>query len=427
MYNDALSHGLWEQTAPPAPATKRLEGALVCRVAIVGGGYTGLSAALHLAEAGVDVVLLEAVEIGFGGSGRNVGLVNAGLWVMPDELPKMLGEHYGERLLTMLGDAPDVVFELIRRHRIDCEPEQAGTLHCGVGQSGLHQLQERARQWTVRGAPVTLLNAAETAAKVGSSAFSASLLDRRAGTIQPLGYARGLAAAAIGAGARIHTSSRVLKAEEHGTRWRLSTENGSVTADHVIVATNAYTEAPWPQLREELVHLPYFNFATPPLSRELCEKILPERQGAWDTKQILTSFRWDRQRRLVFGSVGALDGSGLAVHRGWAKRAIGRIFPELAGTGFETCWYGQIGMTVDHLPRFHLLARNVIGFSGYNGRGIGPGTVFGRVLARHIMGEVPLEELPLPVTEATRWKFRSLREQFYKRGAEAMHLLRSHM
>lgn len=117
MYNDPRSHGLWEKTAPQPPATPALQGEAVANVVIVGGGFTGQSAALHLAEKGMDVVLLEAREIGFGGAGRNVGLINGGMWVMPRELPGVLGETYGERLLSLLGDAPLLVRELVEKTR----------------------------------------------------------------------------------------------------------------------------------------------------------------------------------------------------------------------------------------------------------------------------------------------------------------------
>ena len=118
MKNDPRSHGLWERSAPPAPPTTSLSGDLIADVVVIGAGFTGLSAALHLAEAGASVVVLEGVEIGFGGSGRNVGLVNAGMWVMPDDLPGELGEVYGIRLLHLLGDAPSLVFELVEKHAI---------------------------------------------------------------------------------------------------------------------------------------------------------------------------------------------------------------------------------------------------------------------------------------------------------------------
>ena len=279
MNGDPLTHGLWEKTAPPAPPTVRLEGDVECDVAIVGAGFTGLSAALHAAEGGATAVVLDGAEIGFGGSGRNVGLVNAGMWVMPDELPRVLGEKHGDALLKLLGDAPRAVFDLVDKHRIACEAERSGTLHCAVGARGLAELEQRERQWRARGAPVRLLGKAEAAAKIGTNAYAGALLDQRAGTIQPLAYARGLAAAAIAAGARIFSSSPVVDCAADGDRWIVRTPHGAARARWVIVATNAYTDTPWAELRAELTHLPYFNFATVPLDAAARRAILPERQG----------------------------------------------------------------------------------------------------------------------------------------------------
>jgi glycine/D-amino acid oxidase-like deaminating enzyme len=423
MLNNARSHGLWELTAPPAPETAELRGSIKVDTAIVGGGYTGLSAALHLAEGGANVALLEAVEIGFGGAGRNVGLVNAGMWVMPDRLADMLGDDHGERLLGLLGDAPKLVFDLIDRHRIACEVERAGTLHCAVGLKGLKELEARAAQWSRRGAPVELLNARDTEAKVGSSAYAGSLWDRRAGTIQPLAYARGLAGAALNAGAKIFTRSAVTSAGRIDGKWKLQTAAGHVIADRVIVATDAYATGPWSEVRTEQIHLPYFNFATEPLSANIRASILPERQGAWDTNEVLSSFRFDRAGRLVFGSFGALRGTGAAVHRSWAKRALKKLFPQIGEVRFEAEWYGLIGMTDDHLPRFHKLAENVTGFSGYNGRGIAPGTTFGRLLALHALGQLDEKDLPLPASAPTKPSFRSAKAAYYEVGSQLLHLI----
>ncbi|SFJ84810.1 NAD(P)/FAD-dependent oxidoreductase [Bradyrhizobium sp. cf659] len=427
MLDNARSHGLWELTAPPAPETSGLNGSIRVDAAVVGGGYTGLSAALHLAEAGANVALLEAVEIGFGGAGRNVGLVNAGMWVMPDVLGDVLGGDYGERLLALLGDAPKLVFDLIERHRIECEVERAGTLHCAVGLKGLRELEQRVAQWSRRGAPVELLNAADTATKIGSSAYAGSLWDRRAGTIQPLAYARGLACAALNAGAKIFTRSAVTSAEQIDGKWKLHTAGGHVIADRVIVATDAYATGPWSEVRTEQIHLPYFNFATQPLSDNVRASILPERQGAWDTNEVLSSFRFDRAGRLVFGSCGALRGTGAAVHRSWARRALKKLFPQIGDVRFEAEWYGLIGMTDDHLPRFHKLAENVFGFSGYNGRGIAPGTTFGRLLALYALGQLDEKDLPLPASSPIKPNFRSARTALYEVGAQFVHLIEARL
>jgi len=421
MLNDPRSHGLWERTAPQPPVTIPLQGSVEADVVIVGGGYTGISSGLHLAEAGTRVVLLEAKEIGFGGAGRNVGLINAGMWVMPDDLPGVLGPVYGERLLDMLGNAPRLVMELIDKHSIACELERNGTLHCAVGADGLKEIRDRAEQWGKRGAPVTLLDAAETARRVGSDAYAGALLDMRAGTLQPLAYARGLAHAAVNAGVALHTASPVVATERKGGKWVVKTEKGSVTADWIIVATDAYSIGPWEAVRNEQVHLPYFNFATTPLGDNLRKSILPGREGVWDTKEILSSFRMDQAGRLVFGSVGALRNTGAAVHKGWAKRSLRKLFPQIGEVEFECEWYGKIGMTDNALPRFHKFAENVVGFSGYNGRGIAPGTVFGRTLAQHILGRISEAELPLPLTDPREPGFRAIKEMWYEAGAQVAH------
>jgi len=421
MLNDPRSHGLWEKTAPAAPRTSPLAGDLTADVAIVGGGYTGISAALHLAEKGVKVVLLEATEIGFGGAGRNVGLINGGMWVMPSEIPGVLGPIYGERLLDLLGNAPLLVRELVEKHGIDCEIEKNGTLHCAVGKSGLDEITERCRQWAERGADVRILSAEETARRTGTTAYAGSLLDMRAGTLQPLAYVRGLAKAAIAAGATIHTGSAAVSTERTGDRWIVRTKGGSVSADWIIVASEFYSTGPWEAVRNEQVLLPYFNFATAPLPKELLKTILPGREGCWDTREVLSSFRMDRAGRLVFGSVGALRNTGLSVHRAWAKRALKKLFPALAGVEFEAEWYGRIGMTSDALPRFHAFAPKVVGFSGYNGRGIAPGTVFGKTIARHVLGELSEADLPLPVTAIEEASLRTLKGAYYEAGAQIAH------
>ena len=421
MQNDPLSHGLWEMTAPPAPPTSPLKGDTRADVAVVGCGYTGLSTALHLAQAGARVVALEAVEIGFGGAGRNVGLVNAGMWLAPDDIVARLGADYGERLLSLLGGGPAAVYALVDKHGIDCELVRNGTLQCAVGRSGLAKIEERAEQWGKRGAPVRVLTQAETAKRIGVDIYAGALLDLRAGIIQPLAYARGLAGAAIAAGAVIHTRSPIGSAERTGKTWTLATDGGTVTADWIALATDAYGVGPWPQGRREQICVPYFNFATRPLSAELQAAILPGREGCWDTRLIMNSFRFDRAGRLLFGSIGALRGTGLAVHRAWTMRALKKTFPQVGEVTFEAQWYGMMGMTDNALPRFHRLGPNVVTFCGYNGRGIGTGAVFGRVLADHILGKLSEKDLPLPVTEPDAPALPALKEAYYEAGAQIAH------
>ncbi|PBB28781.1 FAD-binding oxidoreductase [Mesorhizobium sp. WSM3882] len=422
MLNDRRSHGLWERTAPPPPATEKLGDDLVADVAIVGAGYTGLSTALHLAERGLDAVVIEAAEIGFGAAGRSTGFVNAGLWVMPSALKETLGPLHGDRLLNLLRDSPHAVFEIVDKHNLQCELKRAGTIHCGADKKGVAEIAERARQWQALGAPVHILNAGETRAKTGTSAFPGGLLDLRAGTIQPLAYVRGLAGAAIAAGATVFTASPIEYIAQEARVWRLATQGGSVRAKWAVLSTNTYTSRILPVLRGEQLVLPVFHVATAPLSHSIRGTILPEGHGAWDTRTVLTAFRTDDAGRLIVGSIGALRGTGTVIHRNWARRRIRALFPQIGDVELGHEWYGRIGMTTNHLPRFHILGEKMIALTGFNGRGIAPGTVFGRELARHISGELPLDAMFLPVSPAQNAPFRAIREGYYELGAQIAHL-----
>ncbi len=422
MLGDPRSHGLWERTAPPAPPTEALGGDAVADVAIVGAGYTGCSTALHLAERGIDVAVLEAVEIGYGAAGRSSGLVNAGLWVMPSAMKEMLGPVYGERLLDLLTDSPRTVFEIIEQHDIQCELIRRGTIHCAAGATGVANIKERARQWQERGAPVRVLEADEMRAKTGTAAYPAGLLDLRAGTIQPLAYVRGLGQAAIGAGARVFTHSPVQEMGHDRGTWHLTTPGGSIHAKWVVLASDAYTSRIMPELRTEQVAVPIFQIATAPLGDNVRRSILPEGHGTWDTRTVPTGFRTDAAGRFIINSVGALRNTGLAVHRAWARRRLRSFFPQLGDAAFEHEWYGWIGTTGDHLPRLHAPAENMIALVGFNGRGIAPGTVLGRELARHVAGEVSLEEMFLPVAALRSAPLRQAREAYYEIGAQIAHM-----
>ncbi len=248
------------------------------------------------------------------------------------------------------------------------------------------------------------------------------MLDLRAGTIQPLAYVRGLGRAAITTGARVFTQSPVERIQREAGAWHLTTPGGSVRAKRVLLSTDTYTSHIMPELRGQQIVVPFFHIATTPLSDNIRRTILPEGRGAWDTNTVPSAFRTDDAGRLIIGSAGAIRGTGVAIHRAWAQRRIRKVFPQLGEVTFEHEWYGRIGLTNDHLPRLHAPAENMIALAGYNGRGIAPGSVFGRELARHIAGEVPLDGMFLPVTTARDASFRLVRERYYELGAQIAHL-----
>ncbi len=422
MSPSTITHGLWAKTAGKKPELPTISQDCIADTVIIGGGYTGLSAALHLAQAGKDVILLEANNIGYGGAGRNVGLVNAGLWLMPEDVIKIAGDRYGRQLIRVLGDSPDLVYGLIEKHNIDCEAVRNGTLHCADTKKGLNALEQREKQWKERGAPVRLLQREEAAAKTGTHQFYGALLDKRAGTVQPLSYAYGLAKAAVKAGATLYEKSPVISLDRKNTYWRVGTPTGSIIANSVIIAVQGYPEAAFASQKHNIVPFNYFQFATEPLSKDILETILPEHHGAWDTNLILSSYRLDAQGRLIVGSVGKVEGSAYDLHKSWAKRTIKTVFPQAGEVSLEYGWYGCIAMTTDHIPRFHVIDDNLAMVTCYNGRGIGPGTVFGKLLAEYMMGASE-DSIPLPVSTIKPVSFRRLRGLFYEAGARMYHLL----
>lgn len=402
---------LWDLTADEENLTPRMDGDITTDLAIVGGGFTGLSTSLHAAERGIDCHVLEARQIGYGGSGRNVGLVNAGLWLPPQDVRAQLGEARGAALIRMLGDAPEYVMSLIERHQIRCEATRTGTIHAAHSPSGYEDLARRTEEWHRLGAPVDLLNADEAAQKIGSTAFYGGLLDHRAGTINPMGYVRGLARAALAAGARISVGVTAQKLSRAGDRWIIDTDRGRVTARWVVLGTNAYTDDLWPGLRDTFTTIHYFQVSTVPLG-DRAAAVLPEGQGLWDTGKIMFSIRRDAFGRLILGSMGRAIGGDKGLSRRWAAQRIKTVFPHLAGVEIEKTWHGQIAMTPDHLPRIFRLADNLYTPIGYNGRGITPGTMFGKAMAELLSGGNE-DDLPLPVTGAEPVSSTGIRARFY--------------
>jgi len=403
---------LWDASSAEPDVTAPLAGDTTADVAIVGGGYTGLSTALHGAEKGLDCLVLESERIGHGGSGRNVGLVNAGVWHPPAAVRSALGPTYGPRFVERFGAAPDYVFSLIEQHQIRCEPARNGTIHAAHSQRAVKGLRARHAEWAKLGAPVDMLSADEVQAVSGSTAFVGGLHDHRAGTVNPMGYVRGLARAALGAGARIATGTPATGLKRDGECWLVETRHGTIRARTVILATNAYTDDLWPGLSQSFTVIPYFQLSTSPLG-SAADSILPRRQGLWDTAPIMTSLRKDQAGRLVIGSMGRVIGNARrGVSQRWAQNTLRRLYPHLGAIEFESAWHGSIALTPDHLPRIYQLHDNLYTPIGYNGRGITTGTVFGKAMAELLTGMAP-DELPLPLSNMAPVSAAPLRSGVY--------------
>ncbi|MDX5412458.1 MAG: FAD-binding oxidoreductase, partial [Rhodobacterales bacterium] len=409
---------LWRDSAKEVFEADVFTGETAVDLCILGGGFTGCSAALTAAQAGASVLLLEAETVGHGGSGRNVGLVNAGLWLPPQSVCDALGQAQGTRLNAALAAAPGRVYDLIETHDIACEPVRNGTLHCAHSARGFKDLQARFEQQQALGAPVTLLDAAAARARTGSEQVHGALHDARAGTIQPLAYARGLARAAVQHGARICEHSPVKAVSREGSDWFIKTPQGTVKAGKILIATNAYHQPVKGAEVPATTPVHYFQLATEPLGHNEGGQVLPGGEGCWDTGTVMTSFRKDQAGRVILGAMGNPDALGL--HEGWARRALKRLFPQVGDAPFQHFWSGRIAMTSDHIPKVMRVGDAGYAVFGYSGRGIGPGTVIGAAVAQALLtGDEA--HLPLDAVDGYAEAFTGAKGQFYELAARLVH------
>lgn len=400
-----LPPSLYAATARPAAGTPPLQADITAPVAIVGAGFAGLSTALHLAERGVRAVVIDAAEPGWGASGRNGGHVNPGLKQDPAAVLARFGAERGGRLLDFAYGAPDTTFDLIRRHQIQCDARQNGTLRAARTEARAKVVRQAAAECLARGMPVQLLDAAGAAQATGGEGYVCAMLDPRGGDVQPLDYARGLARAAIQAGAIVHGGTTALSLERAGEGWRLVTSGGTIRADRVLLATNGYTGDLWPGLRQTIVPVFSSIVASVPLPLAARDAILPGRSVLWENGRVTVYCRIDSAGRMVLGGrgpqrdlVGGPDALAYLIRLGEAR------WPALRGVEWAHAWNGQLAVTPDHWPHLHELAPGLLTYLGCNGRGVALATAMGAELARYLTGEAPVL-LPSPLQPIRMHRF----------------------
>jgi len=388
--NDPLSWHL-SALAGPAPNCPALDGDVRVDVAVVGAGFTGLAAALFLAEAGARPLVLEAGQVGNGGSGRAFGQVAPYTKHMPAAVEVALGAEAGERLNAAAGSGPDLVFSLAERYGMQASARRSGIMvaaHTPARVAGLARTVEDLQR---RGHPAHFLDQDETAAFVGSNLYYGAMYDERGGSINPLGYARGLARAALGAGATIHTETPVTALEQSRGRWQLHTPGGIVSAETVILATNAFTHGLWPGLGRTVIPMRAYQFISAPLTDNVLATILPKRQPLCDTRRLYSGVRVLEDGRLHVSLDGpAFDPDGRPFMAKLDRR-MHRLFPQLSELRWESGWAGWVDMTADQFPHLHRLAPGLLAGLGFSGRGIAMGTTMGRDLARLAAGTTATE------------------------------------
>ncbi|MGI4954796.1 MAG: NAD(P)/FAD-dependent oxidoreductase [Janthinobacterium lividum] len=402
-----LPPSLYAATARPAPDTPPLAGAVRTEVAVVGAGFTGLSTALHLAMRGVRAVVIDANEPGWGASGRNGGHVNPGLKEDPGAVLARFGEGPGGRLLDFAYGAPGATFDLIRQHQIRCDARQDGTLRAARTEAHAAGVRSAVAACLARGMPVRWLDAAAAAAASGGEGYVGAMLDPRGGNLQPLDYARGLARAAMQAGATVHGGTPALSLERAGQGWRLTTPGGMLSADQVVLATNGYTGDLWPGLRQTVVPVFSSIVASAPLPEPVRATILPGRPVLWENGRVTVYARIDAGGRMVLGGRGPQRDllAGPDALR-FLQRLGEQRWPGLRQAAWTHAWNGQLAVTADHYPHVHQLAPGLLTYLGCNGRGVALATVMGGELARRLLAEdaaLPLSP-PEPIRLHRFWR-----------------------
>ncbi len=386
---------------------------------VIGAGFMGLATALALADGGVDVTVIEAAEVGWGASGRNNGLLTAGLKRDPDEVRKLLGDEPAERLLRLSGAAPAEVARLVDTHDIDCDLRQDGWLQAAHSSRALPLIERRVRDWQALGADVKLVDRASVRDRLGTSFYAGAWYDPRGGSLNPLAFVRGLAHAATNTGIPLFPGTPALSIDRIDASWRVITPQGELRCDNVVACTNAYNDL-LPELRGTVMPLRTAQVASAPLRNETSRTILPGGESASDTQRLLTSFRLTADNRLIMGGGSATAGDENSRLFACLYQAARDLFPELGDIDWEYGWSGYLALTDDHLPQILRVDDGFFAGIGCNGRGIAMATVTGQAIAKLLLGE---NSSDVPVTKPRRITGFSLRRPGVAVGVVAKRLM----
>jgi len=382
VYPDSYYHA----TAEPLAEFSSLAGDITCDVCIIGAGYTGLSAALHLAENGYDVVVLDAHRIGWGASGRNGGQLASGQRVEQTDLEKMLGVDKARTLWKLGQDANALVKTLIEKHNIDCDLKP-GVLHANHRNRYTSHSQQEAEhlQRHYDYDKIRFVDQDEICQMLATKAYFSGTIDMGASHLHPLNFALGLARAAKCAGVRFFEKSQV-KEITYTDPAIISTEKGKVTAKFALIGCNGYLGNLNKKTASRVMPINNFIIATEPLSEGLAKEIIRDDVAVADSKFVINYFRLSADRRLLFGGGENYSHNFPADIKAFVRKPMLEIYPQLAQTKIDFGWGGTLGITMNRLPFLNRLSTNVLTAGGYSGEGLGMGIFAGRLMSEVVNG-----------------------------------------
>jgi gamma-glutamylputrescine oxidase len=392
----------YRATSAPSPAYPRLSGGILADVCIVGAGYTGLSAALELAKAGYQTVVLEAERVGFGASGRNGGQICTGFSPGQAGIVAQLGMEEAKRCFELAEEAKTLIAERVAAHQIGCDLTW-GYLHVATRSSKARHLHEMQEEWARYGYDDhRLLSKSELEEKLGTRAYYGGLREGRAGHFHPLNYCIGLARAAAEAGARIYEQSRALRLETED-RPQAWTQHGSVKAKFMIVACDAYLGRLVDALYYRMMPITSFVVTTEKLGTNRAISLIRDNEAVADTNWVLDYFRRTNDDRLLFGGRAAYSQIEPINLKANMRRRILRIFPQLDDVAVDYAWSGSTAITYNRLPDMGRLGKSTYYAHGYSGQGVALANLYGKLMAEVIRGQAErfdllarIKHLPFP-------------------------------
>lgn len=380
----------WWDTAPDLPGHADRPLPERVDVAVVGSGYTGLSAARQLAKSGASVAVLDKESIGWGASSRNGGQVLSGLKVDAGALRARYGVTAAKKLYAASQAALGCVEALVADERLDCEYARCGNLNAASKPRHFEDFK-RSQELMARdfGEQHELLPRSEQRREIGSDAYFGVMIEPNNASLHPAKYVRGLAQAAERAGAQLFAATPALKIEREGSGFRVETGRGRISAAQVFAATNGYTDAALPALRRRVIPIGSYIIATEPLRDEVAARLLPQRRVVSDSRNFLHYYRLSQDNRLLFGGRAEFVPSSSESTRESAaslRRDMLQVFPELRAAAIEYAWGGNVCFTLDMLPHAGRLDNGVHYAAGYGGHGVAMATYLGAKMADVILG-----------------------------------------
>ncbi len=368
---------------------------------VIGGGYCGLSTALHSAKRGLRVAVVEAGRVGNGASGRNGGFVVPQFPknVKPSDVVSHIGKKRGDRLCEIVTNGPSHVFDQVRQNQIACDAEQNGWIQPAHSEASLEKVRAVYEEWKAFGADVTWLDRSDVHDQTGAAGYLGGWKNPTGGYINPYSLSRGLARVARNQGVDIFEDTRAESIERESEHPVVIAQGRRFAASKVLVATNGYTDGLWPGLQRTVIPLRLFHTVSRPLTPDQQEKVLPGRLCFTDLRKSGGFCRYDEGSRLVSGGavfpVGDVRRSGMS----HAEARVSLYFPQLKGIEFDYYWEGYCALTETYLPSFQVLDRDVFAVLGFSTRGVALAQAIGPELARFLSEDMALDDMPLHIGE----------------------------